>query len=41
MSCIFFLGRKPHYAFTGEVTIDSKKRPEGVRMRFRLKANAI
>ncbi len=36
-----FLGRKLHPAFTGEVTIDSKKRPEGVRVRFRLKANAI
>ena len=36
-----FLGRKPHHAFTGEVTIDSKKRPEGVRVRFRLKANAV
>lgn len=36
-----FLGRKLHHAFTGEVTIDSKKRPEGVRVRFRLKANAV
>lgn len=36
-----FLGRKPHPAFAGEVTIDSKKRPEGVRVRFRLKANAV
>jgi hypothetical protein len=36
-----FLGRKPHPSFTGEVTIDSKKRPEGVRVRFRLKANAV
>jgi hypothetical protein len=36
-----FLGRKPHGAFAGEVTIDSKKRPEGCRVRFRLKANAI
>ncbi|MBF0182593.1 MAG: hypothetical protein HQM03_21465, partial [Magnetococcales bacterium] len=36
-----FLGRKPHHAFAGEVTIDSKKRPEGVRVRFRLKANAV
>lgn len=35
-----FLGRKPHHAFAGEVTIDSKKRPEGCRVRFRLKANA-
>jgi hypothetical protein len=36
-----FLGRKPHPAFAGEVTIDSKKRPEGCRVRFRLKANAV
>ena len=36
-----FLGRKPHHAFTGEVTIDSKKRPEGIRVRFRLKANGV
>jgi hypothetical protein len=35
------LGRKPHHSFTGEVTIDSKKRPEGCRVRFRLKANAV
>jgi hypothetical protein len=36
-----FLGRKPHHSFTGEVTIDSKKRPQGCRVRFRLKANGI
>jgi hypothetical protein len=36
-----FLGRKPHHAFAGEVTIDSKKRPQGCRVRFRLKANAV
>src|SRR3954468_4235328 len=36
-----FLGRKPHPAFAGEVTIDSRRRPEGCRVRFRLKANAI
>jgi hypothetical protein len=36
-----FLGRKPHHSFTGEVTIDSKKRPQGCRVRFRLKANAV
>jgi hypothetical protein len=36
-----FLGRKPHHAFAGEVTIDSKKRAEGCRVRFRLKANAV
>ena len=36
-----FLGRKPHHAFAGEVTIDSKQRPQGCRIRFRLKTNAI
>lgn len=36
-----FLDRKPHHAFTGEVTIDHKKRPEGCRIKFRLKANSI
>ena len=36
-----FLGRKPHHAFAGEVAIDSKQRPQGCRIRFRLKANAI
>lgn len=36
-----FLGRKPHHAFAGEATIDSKQRPEGSRVRFRLKANAV
>ena len=36
-----FLGRKPHHAFAGEVTIDRKQRPQGCRVRFRLKANAI
>jgi hypothetical protein len=38
---LHFLGRKPHPAFAGEVTINSKKRPEGCRVRFRLKANAV
>src|SRR3954464_8539199 len=36
-----FLGRKPHPAFAGEVTIDSRKRAQGCRVRFRLKANAL
>src|SRR3954453_19406480 len=35
------LAPKPHPAFTGEVTIDRKTRPEGCRVKFRLKANAI
>jgi len=36
-----FLGRKPHHAFTGEIIIDHKKRPEGRRVKFRLKRNSI
>jgi len=36
-----FLGRKPHGNFAGEVIIDSKKRPEGVRIKFRMKRNSI
>jgi hypothetical protein len=36
-----FLGRKPHHAFRGEVIIDSKKRPEGCRIKFRMKRNSI
>ena len=36
-----FLGRKPHPAFAGEVTIDSRRRAQGCRVRFRLKANAV
>ena len=36
-----FLGRKPHGNFAGEVLIDSKKRPEGVRIKFRMKRNSI
>ena len=38
---LHFLGRKPHPAFAGEVTIDSRRRAQGCRVRFRLKANAI
>jgi len=36
-----FLGRKPHGNFTGEVVIDSKKRPEGCRIKFRIRRNSI
>ena len=36
-----FLGRKPHHAFTGEVVIDSKKRPEGGRIKFRIRRHSI
>jgi hypothetical protein len=35
-----FLGRKPHPAFAGEVTIDSRRRREGCRVRFRLKPSS-
>jgi hypothetical protein len=37
---LHFLGRKPHPAFAGEVTIDSRRRPEGCRVRFRLKRSS-
>src|SRR3954468_17306783 len=37
---LHFLGRKPHPAFAGEVTIDSKKRAQGCRVRFRLKPSS-
>lgn len=36
-----FLGRKPHPLFQGEVTSDKKKRPEGVRVKHRVKRNSI
>ncbi|MEF8724969.1 MAG: hypothetical protein V5B30_21205 [Candidatus Accumulibacter delftensis] len=36
-----FLGQKPHYLFTGEVVIDSKKRPEGCRIKFRIRRNSV
>src|SRR5688500_4458217 len=35
-----FLGRKPHPAFAGEATIDSRKRAQGCRVRFRLKPSS-
>src|SRR3954465_11661873 len=38
---LHFRGRKPHPALAGEVTIDSRRRREGCRVRFRLKANAL
>ena len=38
---LHFLWRQPLPAFAGEVTIDSRRRPEGCRVRFRLKANAV
>lgn len=36
-----FLGRKPHGNFAGEIIIDSKKRPQGTRIKFRMKPNSI
>ena len=35
-----FLGRKAHGNFAGEITSDIKDRPEGVRIKHRLKANS-
>ena len=37
---LHFLGRKPHPAFAGEVTIDSRRRAQGCRVRFRLKRSS-
>jgi hypothetical protein len=36
-----FLGRKPHGNFQGEVTTDLKRRPEGRRVKHRMKRNSI
>jgi hypothetical protein len=36
-----FLGRKPHGNFQGEVTTDMKRRPEGYRVKHRVKGNSI
>jgi hypothetical protein len=36
-----FLGRKLHPLFQGEVTSDTKRRPEGVRIKHRVKRNSI
>ena len=36
-----FLGRKPHGNFKGELTTDLKKRPEGFRIKHRMKSNNI
>ena len=36
-----FLGRKMHHAFSGEVVSDVKKRPQGVRIKHRMKSNSI
>jgi hypothetical protein len=36
-----FLGRKPNGHYQGEATADLKRRPEGVRVKFRMKRNSI
>lgn len=36
-----FLGRKPTGRFLGEATADLKRRPEGFRVKFRMKRNTI
>jgi len=36
-----FLGRKPHGNFQGQVTTDRKKRPEGRRVKHRMKGNSL
>jgi hypothetical protein len=36
-----FLGRKPHALFKGELISDLKRRPEGWRIKHRLKGNSI
>lgn len=36
-----FLGRKMHNAFQGEIVSDKKKRPQGIRIKHRMKSNSI
>jgi hypothetical protein len=36
-----FLGRKMHPAFSGEIVSDIKKRPQGIRIKHRMKNNSI
>ena len=36
-----FLGRKAHHAFKGEIVSDFKNRPEGIRVKHRVKGNSI
>lgn len=38
---MIFLGRKMHPAFTGEIVSDIKTRPEGVRIKHKMKSNSI
>jgi len=33
--------RKMHHAFSGEVVSDIKKRPQGIRIKHRMKSNSI
>jgi hypothetical protein len=36
-----FLGRKPNGHYQGDATADLKRRPEGLRVKFRMKRNSI
>ena len=36
-----FLGRKPHHAYQGELTSSLKGRPQGCRVKYHLKRNAL
>jgi hypothetical protein len=36
-----FLGKKPHGSFAGELMSDYHKRPEGIRVKHRMKANSV
>jgi hypothetical protein len=36
-----FLGKKPHGGFAGEVVSDFRQRPEGIRVKHRMKANSV
>ena len=36
-----FLGKKPHGSFAGELMSDYQKRPEGIRVKHRMKANSV
>jgi hypothetical protein len=38
---MIFLGRKMHHAFQGEIVSDIKKRPQGIRIKHRMKSNII
>ena len=36
-----FLGKKPHGSFAGELMSDYHQRPEGIRVKHRMKANSV